>query len=65
MPNQPNRHWRRAADQAADRHIALMRLPLGGRLLTTDEIEVMLRHAVIAGFEAGVKWRAAGTAPPP
>lgn len=65
MSNRPNRNWRRAADQAADVHTALLRLPPGGRLFTPEKLEAIVRHAVIAGFDAGMKWRAAAAAPPP
>ena len=54
----PLRNWRRAADVTANNHIALIRTPLNSALRTDEQIEILLRHAVVAGFEAGLKWSA-------
>lgn len=53
------RNSRRAAGQAADAHIALLHLPADTAQLPKEKIGILLRHAVVAGFEAALKWRAA------
>lgn len=59
MPNHPNRNWRRAANAAADLHLALLKLPAdGAALLTTAEVAQLIRDGVIAGFDAGRQSRA-------